>query len=125
MHKKKPSQDHTALLDYSENDINERNHVRLARKWKNIASWRFTVAAGAAVATCVLITNLILLIWAKTSLDIDNGVATAFIGILTNTNLIVMKTDSNDRIMQASEEYSTLVPPRHKHPQYAVVGCEQ
>ena len=45
------------------------------------AAWTTSVLFGAVAAVCVLITNTIILVWAKLSLrDIEDGVVRAFDG---------------------------------------------
>lgn len=51
------------------------NHKR-----RRLQGWRFGVALSAIVATCVLIANFILALWAYLRFDSDNGIGTAFVG---------------------------------------------
>lgn len=48
-------------------------------------AWRVTVFYGIGAAVFVLTTNIVVLAWAKTSLPLSEGIATAYTGDVTTT----------------------------------------
>jgi hypothetical protein len=98
-------------IDGSENiDASARNTPR-NRLW---SSWRATVLLGTAMVTTVCLINTAVLIWAKTTFDEVDGVATLYTGTqqlptLTNTTLTF------SRLMRRHPDGNAMGSPGYQH----------
>ncbi|PPJ52789.1 hypothetical protein CBER1_11444 [Cercospora berteroae] len=63
------------------------------KKTRKFAAWKVTVFDGIGVATFVLTTNVVALVWAKAKFPLDNGIATAYTGSCTTSRKITIWVD--------------------------------
>lgn len=82
----------TALME-SDADVS-------CKKIRQRAAWRVTVLYGIGVAVFVLVTNIVVLAWAKISFPLSGGIATVYTGDVNTHPPIILHANSDPRPLQ-------------------------